>query len=298
MPAVRADARQAFRLVMAAKPASLLLLAALLSACATSYRDHAPAYEPPGRAFEASPVSLVVESLGGAVLPTYALGEALFVEGRSGEGYTLRLTNHTPDRFEAVVTVDGRDVVSGAPGRPATQRGYILGPYESIVIDGYRRSLDEVASFYFSSVYDSYGARRGSPDNAGVIGVALFEEKRSKSKPRPLTRYSAPSVPEPFPAEGVIGKSAADGDDARVFETEEHLGTGYGAAAHSPVYEADFKRRRSRRPDAKMTVYYDSFEGLRARGVIPRRVDPYAEIHERPREVEPGFAPPPWARDR
>lgn len=291
---------------MAAKRASLLLLAALLGACATTSRDYAPAYDPPGRSVEASPVSLVVESAGGGALPTYALGEALFVEGHSGEGYTLRLTNHTPDRFEAVITVDGRDVVSGAPGRPAKQRGYILGPYESIVIDGYRRSLDEVASFYFSSVYDSYSARRGTPDNAGVIGVALFEEKLAKSKPKPLTRRSAPPVPEPFPAAGATEKSAADGalatDDAMAPEAEEHLGTGYGAAAYSPVYETDFQRRRARRPDATMTLYYDSFEGLQARGIIPRRVDPYAEPYvepyEAPREVDPGFAPPPWARDR
>lgn len=283
----------------------MLLLAALLGACATTSGDYVPAYDPPGRSVEASPVSIVVESREGSALPTYALGDALFVEGHAGGEFALRLTNHTPERFEAVVTVDGRDVVSGAPGRPAKQRGYILGPYESIVIDGYRRSLDEVASFYFSSVYDSYSARRGTPDNAGVIGVALFEEKRSKSKPKPLTRRSPPPVPEPFPAAGPAERSGADAratDDAMAPEAEEHLGTGYGAAAYSPVYETDFERRRARRPDALLTLYYDSFEGLQARGIIPRRVDPYAdpyvEPYEAPREIEPGFAPPPWARDR
>ena len=35
-------------------------------------------------------------------MPTYALGDALFVEGRDGVGYTLRLTNHTPERYEDV----------------------------------------------------------------------------------------------------------------------------------------------------------------------------------------------------
>jgi len=293
---VRHRFRQAFGVVMAAKRASLLFLAALLGACAPISRDYAPAYDPPGRAVEASPVSVMVESTGGVPLTTYGLGDAVFIEGREGEGYTLRLTNHTPDRYEAVVTVDGRDVVSGELGRPAKQRGYVLGPYESIVIDGYRRSLDEVASFYFSTVYDSYSARRGSADNVGVIGVALFEEKRARSKPKPLTRQRhAPPVPEPFPGAPAAEKSG--GDAAMAMEEDAHLGTGYGASAYSPVHETEFQRRRKRRPDAVLTVYYDSFDGLQARGIIPRRLDPY-EPYERPVErVDPGFAPPPWQRD-
>ena len=287
----------------------MLLFAVLLGACASTRHDYAPAYDPPGRSVEASPVSLVVESTGGAPLPTYALGDALFVEGRDGVGYTLRLTNHTPERYEAVVTVDGRDVISGALGKPAKQRGYVLGPYESIVIDGYRRSLDEVASFYFSPVYDSYSARRGSAEHTGVIGVALFAEKQRKSDPKPLTRRASPPVPEPFPAAGAAEKSTRTHDSAPMAadeaamapEAEDHLGTGYGASAYSPVYETEFQRRRRARPDAVLTIYYDSFEGLQARGIIPRRVDPYdpyVEPRYEPEPTDPRFAPEPWERDR
>lgn len=291
--------------MMAAKRASLLLLGALLGGCATTSGDYAPAYDA-GGAIAASPVSLAIESTSGEALATYALGDALFVEGREGQGYALRLTNDTPNRYEAVVTVDGRDVVSGEPGAPAKQRGYILGPYETLVIDGYRRSLDEVASFYFSPVYESYGARRGAPQNAGVVGVALFEEKRSTSRPKPLTRRSHPAAPEPFPAAGAAETRAPAGDDAAFAEADapmaedEHLGTGYGASTFSPVYETEFERRRRLRPDAVLTLYYDSVEGLQARGILPRRVDPYDPYVEpaRPRDrVEPGFAPPPWERE-
>lgn len=285
---------------MALRSAVLVALAALLGACAPISRDFAPAYDSSGRTAAASPVSLSVDSVGGAPLPTYALGDALFVEGREDEGYVVRLTNHTPNRYEAVVTVDGRDVVSGELGRPAKQRGYVLEPYETLVIDGYRRSLDEVASFYFASIYESYTARRGTAEHAGVIGVALFEEKRARSKPKPLTRKSY----EPRPASAPRASASRDlsgADDAGFAESEEHLGTGYGASEYSPVHETDFKRRRTSRPDARMTVYYDSREGLQARGLLPRRVDevePYETTYAPPDEVEPGFAPPPWQRDR
>lgn len=286
---------------MAYRRAVLVALAALLGACAPISRDFAPAYDSTGRTAAASPVSFSVDSVGGAPLPTYALGDALFVEGREGEDYVVRLTNHTPNRYEAVVTVDGRDVVSGDLGRPAKQRGYVLEPYETLVIDGYRRSLDEVAAFYFASRHDSYTARRGSAEHAGVIGVALFEEKRSRSKPQPLTRssYESAPAPEPFPSAKAT-RDRSGSDDALAAESEEHLGTGYGASEYSPVHETDFKRRRNARPDARLTVYYDSHEGLQARGLLPRRVDvadPYEPAYE-PRDADPGFASAPWQRDR
>ncbi len=283
--------------------ATLVVLAGLLGACAPISRDYAPAYDPPGRTVETSPVSVVVEFAdGGGALPTYGLGDAMFVEGRQGVPYVVRLVNHTPDRYEAVVSVDGRDVVSGALGRPGQQRGYILEPYDSVVIDGYRRSLDDVAAFYFSSVRDSYTARRGTAEHAGVIGVALFEEKRSAAARAPLTtRRSAPPAPEPFP-----GSSRADAESAASEGPYEDdgtaLGTGYGPDAYSPVYETEFRRRHRRRPDAVLTLYYDSYEGLQDKGIVPRTVDPYAAPHRRPRRadpvVDPGFAPEPWERDR
>lgn len=284
---------------MALRAVSLAIFAALLGACAPISHDAPFAPAPPS--VELSPVSLSVESVSGARLPTYDLGADTFVEGHRGQAYSLRLTNHSPQRYEAVVTVDGRDVVSGALGNPARQRGYVLEPYESIVIDGYRRSLDEVAEFYFSGVPESYSARRGSPQHVGVIGVALFSEKQRAKRTRPLRRH-APR-PEPFPAAKAT-PHAADGEaDMAYAPATEHIGTGYGADTHSPAYETAFQRRRRRRPDTVLTVYYDSREGLRARGVLPYyAVEPYEPepYEERPlpyaRPVEPRERPP-WERD-
>ncbi|MBV1860108.1 MAG: hypothetical protein KUG77_16970, partial [Nannocystaceae bacterium] len=163
-----------------------------------------------------------------------------------------------------------------------------------------RRSLDEVASFYFASRYDSYTARRGTAENAGVIGVALFEEKQARSSSQPLTRKSYEARPEPFPA-ARTSQARSEVDDGAAAPSEEHLGTGYGASEYSPVHETDFKRRRKARPDLLLTAYYDSHEGLQARGLLPRRVDvvnPYEPVYE-PRDMaDPRFAPSPWQRDR
>jgi hypothetical protein len=115
----------------------------------------------------------------GSPLPTCDLGSRHYVTGRHGDRYVIEVRNHTDQRFEAVATVDGLDVIDGRPGSLA-KRGYLIAPHSSLEIEGFRRSLHEVAEFQFGSVSNSYAARTGSDRNVGVIGVALFDERGTR----------------------------------------------------------------------------------------------------------------------
>ena len=79
-------------------------------------------------------------------------------------------------RLLAVTSVDGVNVVSGETAAQH-QSGYVLDAWDSVAIEGWRKSLDEVATFYFTRLADSYAARTGRPHDVGVIGVALFREQ-------------------------------------------------------------------------------------------------------------------------
>lgn len=114
----------------------------------------------------------------GAPLPTFSAGGQSYVMGSDGGRYSIRIDNQTGARFEAVATVDGLDVIDGQPGS-FEKRGYLVGPWSSVEIDGFRRSEDQVAAFRFGRVRDSYAAKRGSDRNVGVIGVAVFQERGS-----------------------------------------------------------------------------------------------------------------------
>jgi len=114
----------------------------------------------------------------GAALPTFSAGGRSYVMGNDGARYSIRIENQTGARFEAVATVDGLDVIDGQPGS-FEKRGYLVAPWSSVEIDGFRRSEDEVAAFRFGRVQDSYAAKRGSDRNVGVIGVAVFQERGS-----------------------------------------------------------------------------------------------------------------------
>ena len=111
------------------------------------------------------------------------------------------------DSVEAVLTVDGRDAVSGDVGNYKTQR-YVIDPYGSIVVDGFRKSLSKVAAFRFTTPGDSYSSRRGTPQNVGVVGVAIFKERAPIQRPRP----------RPMPLRSIL---VLDFDDAPISGTAD-----------------------------------------------------------------------------
>jgi hypothetical protein len=136
----------------------------------------------------------------GAPLPTFAAAGRSYVMGHDGARYSIRIENSSGARFEAVTTVDGLDVIDGQPGS-LEKRGYLVAPWSSVEIDGFRRSEEEVAAFRFGRVSDSYAAKRGSDRNVGVIGVAVFQERGSQfpwTKRELRRRESADAFPGRF----------------------------------------------------------------------------------------------------
>ena len=130
--------------------------------------------------FRQDGVTVWLQDESGRTLPgLYANGRP-YVIGQHGQRYVIAVRNDTGVRQEAVVTVDGLDVVDGKSG-DLYKRGYVVYPGQTLVIDGFRQSWDEVAAFRFGRVADSYAARTGGDRNVGVIGVALFDEA---SRPR------------------------------------------------------------------------------------------------------------------
>ena len=111
-----------------------------------------------------------------------------WIAGVPGHRYSVRLTNTTGERVLVVLSVDGVNAVTGQTAAPS-QAGYVLEPWETAEIAGWRKSLDDIAQFVFTDLPDSYAARTGRPDNVGVIGVAVFRERQV----RPV--YAPPSPP-------------------------------------------------------------------------------------------------------
>ena len=143
-------------------------------------------------------VSLRDES--GGPLPGQIVGDSLYVIGAAGQRYSIVLQNQTPLRFEVVASVDGLDVINGQPAA-MTNRGYLIAPYGTLTIDGFRQTTETVAAFRFGSVGNSYAAQTGSARNVGVVGVALFTEVGAVIQPMPTNEVQLRETASPFPGQ-------------------------------------------------------------------------------------------------
>jgi hypothetical protein len=125
-------------------------------------------------------VTVELRDQSGRLLPGLIVGDRWFVIGEEGRRYSIVVRNHSEMRLEAVLSVDGLDVLDG---RPASfrKRGYIIAPHERLVVEGFRQSIDAVAAFRFSPVRESYAYEKyRNTRDVGVIGLALFNERGSR----------------------------------------------------------------------------------------------------------------------
>jgi hypothetical protein len=282
---------------------------------------------PPVIPFPSTGYAVRLEDDAGNPLRVFRHEGTTFVLGFRGERYNVRIENPSDVRVEAVLSVDGRDAVSGEMGDYVRSRGYVVPPHGSILVSGFRKNLDDVAAFRFSAPSASYSARMGTPENVGVIGVAFFPERRPRraiARPDGYDHYRgrswgsgagrgttdaeprAADRPSPAPAAAApsksAGASAASGrgsaagardDLSRDGAERNRLGTEYGETTWSPVTEVPFQRENPSYPALIVSVRYDDAEGLMARGieVYPRPFWPTSDAPEPfPRNR---FAPPP-----
>lgn len=226
----------------------------------------------------------------GRTLPVYWREGRAYVVGEPGHEYRVVVASRRGEDLLAVVSVDGVNVLSGETAS-AGQGGYVLGPWRQVRIDGWRKSVDEVASFYFTSLGDSYAARTGRPANVGVIGVALFRRAspppriepldiapEAKDEMRSAPRTQQAPLADSFPRESSSGPQAKRMAPASPAMSAP-LGTGHGRRVDSPVHYVEFERA-SESPTETIALYYDSRANLVAQGVIPRprcvrRPDPF-----------------------
>jgi hypothetical protein len=293
-----------------------LALSAIALVCCASPR---PAASQPLRAAAAGYELEVL--VNGVPARTFDYAGESYVLGREGSRYVLRVHNHTGRRVEAVVSVDGLDVVDGRAGDYKQKRGYLVDAYDHVDIDGWRLSQREAAVFRFAPTGESYAAKTGSARNVGVIGVAVFPER---VVPRPQPRYVPEQYEPPAARSGGVGgleglsadgvpaaPAAAAPAPARSAEakakTERRersgLGTEFGEAVSSEIQQVQFVRAERSRPAALLGVRYNDRRGLLALGIDVDGNGDTSDLALRqsasPFPAQQRFARPPadWRRD-
>lgn len=258
-------------------------LASALVVPALAVAHHAPVGDAPGSLVG---VSVEVE---GSPVPLYAAPDGsgrYYLEARHGARYAVRLDNRSHERLGVVLTVDGLNVISGErasflgrwlPSDPG--RMYVLEPWDSTLVKGWRTSLEDVRRFTFVDEEGSYATRSGKANaKMGWIEVGVYRER-----PRPIRRYWHDEISggrperekdEDAPAEAPEARSAprrpSDGEKAYGAPSppQSYPGTGWGSRAEDPAIVVDFRPERN--PAERITLRYEYARALRALGIDPR----------------------------
>ena len=215
-----------------------------------------------------------------------------YFEATRGHDYSLRIRNRTGRRIGVLIAVDGLNVVNGErSGLSPAEPMYVLDPWGSAAIRGWRTSLDDVRRFVFVDEERSYASRTDQANgDMGWIRVLAFEEVRPVvSQLQQLDKSSAMGgapAPEAAPENGAARKSAPQPLEGQERAERSFPGTGWGDRSRDPVREVWFEPMGT--ATDQLFLRYEYASGLRALGIFPDAAR--LELRER---GEFGFAQPP-----
>lgn len=214
-----------------------------------------------------------------------------WLQAEKGARYELRVRNTTADRLGLVVTVDGRNIISGERSELArTEPMYVLDAWATQSYSGWRASLEAVNEFYFTDWKDSYAEAFGDRSARGVIAIAVYREVPppepvyQPNSERPRERVADAEAAAGAPAAAEAPRSQAGG--AR---RGESAGTGYGERRVDHAVRVEFTAQAG--PDSRHFIKYEWRETLCRKHVLdcdsPNRFWDESVL---------GFAPPPPGR--
>lgn len=238
----------------------------------------------------------IVDRTSGQSLPVYFYKGKNYIVGSPNHEYQINIFNNNypvMGRKLVVVSVDGVNVITGQTAS-YQQSGYVVDQSSNVEIKGWRKNMNDIAKFYFTYPDNSYAARTDRPDNTGVIGIAVFDEKPLPPPSIELSQSRESSFGGLADSNGVSAKSSEAvanraAPAAAPVQQKSELGTGHGRREYSSAVTTEFERM-SNYPSDKILFYYDTYEHLVSLGIIPNQVRP---VRPSAFPNEPGFAPDP-----
>ena len=247
-------------------------------------------------------VQVQVEGMG--TMPLYTANGSFdrhYFQAFRGRNYSLVVRNNTNRRVGVVLAVDGLNAINGQKTRlSGNEAMYVLDPFESTVIQGWRTSMDRVRKFVFVDEERSYAERVGKANgDMGWIRVLAFREQRPywdvPGKIRTFDRGDEPGEEEFEGREksaqprDLQGLERAPAPSNRSYADEQNNpGTGWGDSEHDRVARTQFLAEAT--PVDHVILRYEYASGLRALGI--RIWNGRNRTWERERG-ELGFATPP-----
>lgn len=203
----------------------------------------------------------------------YARGKT-YIEALPGREYEIRIRNPLPYRVAVAVSVDGLNSIDARHTSAWNASKWVLGPYETINLQGWQMSSVRARKFYFTAESDSYAAKLGQTSNLGLISAVFFRESHPQVRvmPSPRRRYENDSTVgerQNSPTAQAEGKGTERRDSVTVAPDDEYAATGIGRSVRNDVQWINMDL--DRHPAAELTIRYEYYTAMVKLGILPRR---------------------------
>jgi hypothetical protein len=182
-------------IALASDPRPRILAASLALAASTLLAPAAFAWTPVTRTNSVyqGPLEVSVR-VGSKTTPLYQSADRQdrwYLQAKKGGNYEIRVRNTTSERIAFVIAVDGLNAINGTRTHMGSDEPmYVLDPYQSTTVKGWRKDLGNVSKFVFVDEERSYAARTDQANgDLGWIRVAAFNEVRPIAWGRGEARY-------------------------------------------------------------------------------------------------------------
>jgi hypothetical protein len=199
-----------------------------------------------------------------------------YVEATKEKKYSIRIANPLGERIAVALSVDGLNTINAQHTQARLGPKWVLGPYESVVINGWQVNTQQARQFVFTTEATSYGAWLGKTENLGLISAAFFRERpRPVLMPMPAPPpYSAPiqrseaaeKLRDQASTAGREAESRAKRDESRNPQSE-YAATGMGEPVNHEVQRVYLDLED--RPFSTIDLRYEFRPVLVKLGVLP-----------------------------
>lgn len=183
----------------------------------------------------------------------------LFVAGRHGQEFTIKVTNTSQWRYLIVPAIDHRAVLEDKPA-DVNGKGMIIPAHCDYTFSGWRQDNDTTRPFIFTFPERSVATQAAGPAAVtGVIGLAAYSEEVYVATSRARGYGYDERMTKGWSGQSYGAAVASAGP------VERDLGTGIGAREdYSPVREGSFERAGM----SLVKLLYASEDSLRAAGLM------------------------------
>ena len=234
----------------------------------------------------------------GAPLREYAARGTSYVEALQGREYSIRLRNNTARRVAIALSVDGLNTIDARTTSAREGSKWILGPHETITLEGWQTSSSMARRFFFTTEENSYGSWLGRTRNLGLISAAVYRERRPETSPIWKEEREHGELRGDEKGSGLDSPSAApERKRASAPEaSDDFAATGIGRGVGHSVRHVQFDAEAT--PAAILELRYEYRDALVRLGVLPSppaRCEDSLARRERARGFEGmDFAPDPF----